>query len=189
VTTIVVPYHQDERLPEGGIPLRSNDIVVLDPDLPDGDLWERLAALYGRVAEAVAVAVAESGATPVVVSGDCLVALGVVAGVRRAGVDPAIVWFDAYGDVHTLDTSTSGYLGGLARRLVLHIDVDVIDGGELPGLLFPVSGGRSTTAVFAAVRRVLDTGRVIVVHIACPWHAGYASQNETRASLLASITS
>ena len=52
-------------------------------------------------------------------SGDCNTSAGVMAGLQRAGVDPAIVWFDAHGDVQTLETTTSGYLGGLALRLLI----------------------------------------------------------------------
>jgi len=59
-----------------------------------------------------------SGVRPVVLSGDCNTSAGVMAGLQRAGVDPAIVWFDAHGDVQTLETTTSGYLGGLALRLL-----------------------------------------------------------------------
>jgi arginase len=197
VTVIVVPYHQDERLGDGDIPLPfAGDVRVLAPELPDGDIWQRL------------------------------------AGAQRAGVDPGMVWFDAHGDVHTLDTTTSGYLGGLSLRLILgahpellarplglqplaedrtilvdardldppeteylrtsavrrsgvadldiaslpagplivHVDVDVIDPGELPGLVFPAPGGPPAVQVVAAVRRILATGRVTVLDIACPWH-------------------
>jgi arginase len=52
----------------------------------------------------------------VVLSGDCTTALGTVAGLQRAGADPGIVWFDAHGDVQTLETSASGYLGGFPLR-------------------------------------------------------------------------
>ena len=54
--------------------------------------------------------------------------------------------------------------------LVLHIDVDVIDPADLPGLLFPAPGGPPADAVLDAVRRVMDTGRVSALDIACPWH-------------------
>jgi len=109
---VVVPFHQDERLPAGDLPVDAD--VTVAPELPAGDVWTRLAALY----EAVAVAVA-GGDRPLVVSGDCLVSAGVLAGTQRAGHDPAVVWFDAHGDVHTLESSTSGYLGGLSLRLLL----------------------------------------------------------------------
>jgi arginase len=222
--TIVVPFHQDERLPPDSLPVPGKVHLIVEPVLPTGEVWERLVTLYDAIADAVA-----SARTPTVVSGDCLAALGVLAGVQRAGLDPSLIWFDAHGDVHTLETTTSGYLGGLSLRLalgahrdlvadplgltpvaedrttlvdardldpaeaeylagagirrcgvedvavpdgpvVLHIDLDVIDADELPGLLFPVPGGPSAGAVVAAVRRVLDTGRVAALSIACPWH-------------------
>jgi arginase len=113
VTTIIVPFHQDEQLDLESLPVPADDVIALSPALPDGDVWDRLTALYRPVVAAVAENV---GAT--VVSGDCLVATAVVAGVQRAGVDPSVVWFDAHGDVHTLESSTSGYLGGLSLRLL-----------------------------------------------------------------------
>ena len=69
--------------------------------------------LYDAVARAVA-SDAGFGGCPVVMSGDCNTSAGIMAGLQRAGADPAIVWFDAHGDVQTLETTTSGYLGGLA---------------------------------------------------------------------------
>ncbi len=227
---ITVPFHQDERLPDATLPVPPGEHVVVEPELPAGQPWPRLVALYDAVAGAVAGALG-SGSMPTVVSGDCLVALGVVAGVQRAGVDPSIVWFDAHGDVHTLGSTTSGYLGGLSLRLVLgahadlvagplglrplaerdavlvdardldpaeaeyldgaairrcgvddvevpggpvvlHVDADVVDGGELPGLRFPVPGGPPAGAVLDAVGRVLATGRVAALSLACSWHPG-----------------
>ena len=44
--------------------------------------------------------------------------LGTIAGLQRAGSDPGIVWLDAHGDVQTPETSTSGYLAGMALRLL-----------------------------------------------------------------------
>lgn len=54
-----------------------------------------------------------------VLSGDCLVSMGVLTGLQSAGIDPAVVWFDAHGDVHTLESSSSGYLGGMSLRFLL----------------------------------------------------------------------
>jgi arginase len=59
--------------------------------------------------------------------------------------------------------------------LYLHVDFDVIDGGELPGLLFPAPGGPSRKKVAKAIRRVLDTGRVVAVGGACTWLPGLGS--------------
>lgn len=112
---ILVPFHLDEHLPGLDSPLAPTATIA--PELPDGDVWERLAALYAPVAECVAKLVA-SGTPPVVMSGDCTTSLGVVAGLQRAGLDPAVVWFDAHGDLQTLETTTSGYLGGFPLRIL-----------------------------------------------------------------------
>ena len=111
-----VPYHLDEYLPDLHLLLRADEVITAG--LPSGDAWARLATLYRVVANAVAGA-AGDGTCPVVVSGDCTTALGTVAGLQRAGIDAGIVWFDAHGDVQTLETSASGYLGGLPLRLLV----------------------------------------------------------------------
>ena len=115
VTRILVPYHLDEYLPGLDVPLTPE--ATLASDLDGGDVWDRLGGLYDDVADAVADDV-RAGQVPVVMSGDCTTSLGVVAGLQRAGVDPAIVWFDAHGDVQTLETTTSGYLGGIPLRIL-----------------------------------------------------------------------
>jgi arginase len=249
VTVVVVPYHQDRRLAGDLLPLPpAGDYLVLDPDLPAGDIWRRLTALDDVAADQIAAAVRAGGPTTVV-SGDCLIALATLAGVQRAGLDPALIWFDAHGDVHTLRTTTSGYLGGLSLRLalgahadrlaplgvrpvaehrtllvgardldppeveflagsavrrstvpdldadalpdgplILHVDVDVIDPADLPGLSFPAAGGPSTGQVLAAIGRVLATGRVAVLDIACIWQPTDDGRvRRIRAGLLAAL--
>jgi arginase len=237
MTTILAPYHLDEQVADLGIPA---DRTVVTP-LPPGDAWSRMAAQYDSVAEAVA-AVVRQGGRPTVVSGDCTTSLGTMAGLQRAGLDPAIVWFDAHGDLQTPETTTSGYLGGMPLRLLvgyrrdiiadrlglgdvteervllvdardldppeveylssaairrcsvddlssgdlpdgplyLHVDFDVVDPGELPGLLFPAPGGPSLDAVADAVHRVLATGRVAAFGAACTWQPGHDAAGRVR---------
>src|SRR5690349_19009557 len=172
--------------------------MTVVPPLPDVAPWERYGALHDAVADAVAAAL-RSAWTVDVVSGDCLIAAGVVAGVQRAGIDAAVVWLDAHGDVQTVETTASGYPGGMSLRilagyrppgyaapaglrpvaeerlalvgardldppeveylasaavrrldvealdadavppgpLVLHVDLDVVDPSDLPGMGFP----------------------------------------------------
>ncbi|TDD81031.1 arginase family protein [Actinomadura darangshiensis] len=245
MTVTLVPYHQDERLPESSFPLPGGDVVPVTRELPEGDVWQRVAALFEPVSAEVADQV-NGGSRPVVVSGDCLTSEAVLAGVQRAGVDASIVWFDAHGDVHTVESSTSGYIGGMPLRqilgadsglladplglrplpedravlvgardidpaeavflassqvrrcgvddvvlpdgpLVLHIDVDVIDAADLPGLRFPVGGGPSREAVVDSVRRIMATGRVAALDIACPWHPPEGDDDAIRARLLADL--
>jgi arginase len=115
MTVIAVPYHLDEYLPDLDLPLEPDEIVTAE--FPPGGDWGRLAVLYEEVARAVA-ADAGYGGCPVVLTGDCTISLGIVAGLQRAGADPAIVWFDAHGDVQTPETTASGYLGGMPLRLL-----------------------------------------------------------------------
>ena len=219
------------------------DVTVV-AQLPDGDVWQRITVLYDQVAEIVADAV-RHGDRPLVTSGDCATALGTVAGMQRAGVDPAVVWFDAHGDVQTLETTASGYVGGMPLRvlagyrpeliatplglgvvaedrivlvdardldppeadylrrsairvcdaenlasgvlpdgpLYLHLDVDVFDRGDLPGLRYPVAGGPAATTVAGAIERVLQTGRVAAVGLACTWYPGHSSARVVRKHL------
>src|SRR5688572_28585111 len=58
-----------------------------------------------RVSEAVSRAV-EEGAFPIVLSGNCLSSIGIVAGLGR---DVGIVWLDAHADFNTPDTSLSRF--------------------------------------------------------------------------------
>ena len=126
MTTLRVPYHLDEYLPDLDFPLGKAKVITAD--LPHGDTWARLAALYRQVADAVSEAV-RHGHRPVVLSGDCTTALGTVAGLQHAGIDPGIVWFDAHGDVQTLETTASGYLGGLPLRLLVGYRPELIATG------------------------------------------------------------
>jgi arginase len=249
VTRILVPYHLDEHRP--GLDVPYEPAVTVSRDLAGDDVWARLAPLYAEVADAVAADV-RAGGVPLVMSGDCVVSQAVVAGVQRGlgdgGGTVCVVWFDAHGDVQTLETSTSGYLGGMPLRMLagyrpelladglglrpvaeerivlvdgrdldpperdylassrirqvfaaeldaahvpagpvyLHLDLDVVDGAELPGLLFPVPGGPSAGEVGQAITRVLDTGRVAAVGLGCTWHDGpdgHSAAQRVRAAL------
>ena len=234
MTTVRVPYHIDEYLPDLDLPLQADQEITAD--LPRADAWERLAVLYSAVAGAVADA-AGRAARPVIVSGDCTTSLGTVAGLQRAGLDVGIVWLDAHGDVQTLETTASGYLGGLPLRLLMgyrpelitatlglrpvaeqqvllagardldppevaylagapvrraevagldaaelpsgplyvHVDLDVIDSGQLPGLRYPAPGGPGPADVARVLQALLGTGRVAAVGIACTWHPGHGA--------------
>jgi arginase len=116
VTVIGVPYHLDEHLPDLDLVPEPAELIV--PELPAGRIWSRLAVLYQAVARAVTDNRADTGRPVIVACGDCLTALGTVAGLQAAGADPAIVWFDAHGDVQTPETTTSGYLAGMSLRLL-----------------------------------------------------------------------
>jgi arginase len=54
--------------------------------------------------------------------------------------------------------------------IYLHIDLDVLDPSELPGLLFPAAGGPDLDELVAAVREVAGRGRLAAASIGCTWH-------------------
>jgi len=58
-------------------------------------------------------------------------------------------------------------------QLYVHIDLDVIDPAEAPGLRYPAPGGPRIADVAEALRMVLATGRAAAVGIACTWHPGH----------------
>ncbi|MEO8432781.1 MAG: arginase family protein [Acidobacteriota bacterium] len=51
----------------------------------------------------------------------------------------------------------------------VHLDVDVVTPGEMPGLRFPAAGGPSLGAVERALRSLAASGRVACVTVACTW--------------------
>jgi arginase len=68
-------------------------------------------ALCGTVAMAVQAAKAE-GVFPVVLTGNCLMQVGVLAGIGSRST--GLVWLDAHGDLNTPETTSSGFLDGMA---------------------------------------------------------------------------
>ncbi|MEJ7789188.1 MAG: arginase family protein [Thermoleophilaceae bacterium] len=52
--------------------------------------------------------------TPVLLAGECSIALTTLPAVARLRPDARVLWLDAHGDFNTPDTSPSGYLGGMA---------------------------------------------------------------------------
>lgn len=242
MTRILVPYHIDERLDDLDVPVPVDTVVTIGAPAPDP--WATLTELYELVAARVAGAV-RGGERPMVVSGDCTTAIGTVAGLQRAGLDPAVVWFDGHGDVQTPETTASGYFGGYPLRLLvghrpeliagrlglravpehrvtlvdardldppevrylasaairrcavpelsaaelpdgpiyLHLDLDVVDSAELPGLRFPAGEGPGFAAVGGALAAVLGTGRVAAFGVGCTWYPGRGAADLTRAHL------
>ncbi len=64
--------------------------------------------LCAIVSERVRACLAE-GSFPIVLSGNCITAVGTISGCDEANV----LWFDAHGEATTPDTTTSGFLDGM----------------------------------------------------------------------------
>ncbi len=113
---LLLPWHLTDHL-AGGLNVTLPADVVVVPGRPGatGRQWADLVGVYSGLRDAIAAA----STPPVVLTGDCVASLAVIAGVQRRGVRPGIVWFDAHGDFHTEATTTSGYLGGLPLAKVV----------------------------------------------------------------------
>jgi arginase len=107
---LFLPWHLTDSL-AGGLNVTLPDGTVQVEGAPGttGDAWHDLIGVYAHLADEVAK---DQGPTTVL-SGDCVASLAVLAGVQRRGTSTSLVWFDAHGDFHTEETTTSGYLGGL----------------------------------------------------------------------------
>jgi arginase len=97
--------------------LAQPDWQVIAPELPDAPTQTRLSVIHEQLASGVARAV-EAGKRPVAVLGDCCAAIGMLAGLQRAGMDPLMIWFDAHGDFNTWETTPSGFLGGMPLAMM-----------------------------------------------------------------------
>jgi arginase len=235
---IVSPWHLDEYIPAFPIPAGVTGAGLagkmpyrtIRPALPAGPAPGRMTVLYRAVAGAAAGA-----ARPLVLSGDCSTALGVVAGLQRRHPGLAVVWLDAHGDFNTPAITISGYLAGMSLALLtgrapelfsealglapvaddnvvladardldpaerdalagsgvrrvpadpaaitaavgrlgrmpvyLHLDVDVIDSGQLPGLRWPSGPGPSLSQIEECLAAVCATADLAGACLACAW--------------------
>lgn len=111
---IAVPYHMGSRnTGVGAGPLRLLASGISAELIDIGELAS-IELVNQEIARNIRQARA-SNAFPLVLSGNCNAALGVLAGLD--GVCESIVWFDAHGDFHTPQTSISGSIGGMALAL------------------------------------------------------------------------
>jgi arginase len=128
VHLILVPYDSGvrgwrmgagpERLVEAGLAdalRQAGHDVTLEVVTVDGHAGrtetQTAFALLHAIAAQVRGAVT-AGRFPLVVAGNCLSAVGVLAGLARAS--RTVVWFDAHGDLNTPDTTVTGFLDGMA---------------------------------------------------------------------------
>jgi arginase len=109
-----------ERLREQGVSeiLDRGNLVVPDRDIAkiqQGD--PKYFGLIQSVCDVLADSVEKSvkdGAFPLVLGGDHSIAIGTLAGLRRArGEAPGLIWFDAHADINSPKTSPSGNVHGM----------------------------------------------------------------------------
>jgi arginase len=93
------------------------DVQLIEDD-PDGAPAEIRTAfeLMRRIAVAVRSARA-AGRFPLILSGNCNAAVGVLSGLSPA--NRAVLWFDAHGESNTPETTTTGFLDGMGLSTAL----------------------------------------------------------------------
>jgi arginase len=131
VDLIVVPFDSAQRgvrmgagpeaLLAAGLPDRlasaGHRVTCLPIELPEGSWRAEVRTAFdlaARIAERVRAA-REGGRMPVVLAGNCSAAIGVVAGL---GHGPTVCWCDAHGDFNTPETTTGGFLDGMALAIM-----------------------------------------------------------------------
>jgi arginase len=111
------PYFIDQPDPDIA-KLAKTNWKANDPKMESDDRYERMAALNENISTFVAEA-ALAGDRPVTVNGDCCVAIGMLAGLQRAQIDPLLIWMDAHGDFNTAETTPSGFIGGMPLAMLV----------------------------------------------------------------------
>ena len=114
---IVSPFFLDVELP----PLEHfahPDWLINKPLFEGRDRFIRMSHINDAIAQFVA-ATCNRGERPVSIAGDCCTAIGVIAGLQRAGIHPKLLWLDAHGDFNTYETSPSGFIGGMPLAMIV----------------------------------------------------------------------
>jgi arginase len=130
ISLVTAPYHlghegvsvgagPDRLLDEGAVEAleaagHDVDVVRVVPQAGSTNEIGASFEVVRRVSEAVSRAV-EDGAFPIVLSGNCLSSIGIVAGLGR---DVGIVWLDAHADFNTPESSLSGFADGMGLAVL-----------------------------------------------------------------------
>lgn len=141
---ILTPYFLDQFLP-GLEELAQPEWIINRQPLPEGNQQTRISILHAVIAGEVEEAIREEY-LPVSLAGDCCTAVGVLAGLRWAGIDPLLIWFDAHGDFNTWETTPSGFLGGMPLAMLAGLGdqtlLESIDVKPLPQEVIILTDGR-----------------------------------------------
>jgi arginase len=92
-------------------------VVDVDTGRVGGEVLSTFAML-AQIASHVESALRDD-ALPLVSSGNCISSVGTATGIARAmNATPAVVWFDAHADFNTPESTTSGFLDGMAAAIL-----------------------------------------------------------------------
>jgi arginase len=119
-----------------GHPIKQTTWIELPREKRTRDSVVNLGYLAARASDAVAAAISQ-GLFPLVLEGNCTHCVGPAGGVARALGSAGIAWYDAHGDMHTMQTTSTGLLGGMPFAVCMGWEFD--DWRERAGLHTPVS--------------------------------------------------
>jgi hypothetical protein len=109
----------------------------------------------GQVDDALA-----AGSFPLLLAGDCAIALTTLAAVRRHRPDTRVLWLDAHGDFNTPETTSSEFLGGMALAGACGLWDSGLDADPFPGDQVVMAGVRDLDP---AEREELEQSPVTVI--------------------------
>lgn len=114
---IATPFFIDQPQPEIE-QLAAADWQINKPAFDTDERYARMTALNNGLADFTAKTIV-AGNRPVSVNGDCCVAIGMMAGLQRAGINPLVIWLDAHGDFNTFETTPSQFIGGMPLAMLV----------------------------------------------------------------------
>lgn len=106
----LVPHLEAQGHHVTGVQVIEDDPLEAPAEVRTGFELMRRAALAVRASRA-------AGSFPIILSGNCNIAVGVLSGLTPAS--RAIFWFDAHGESNTPETTASGFLDGMGLALSL----------------------------------------------------------------------
>jgi arginase len=151
----VTPYFLDQKVERLAEIASERGWQVNDVTFAGESEMERLGSAHRPIADFVSETL-RAGETPISFNGDCCAAIGVLAGLQRAGVAPRLLWLDAHGDFNTFETTPSNFLGGMPLAMMVGIGNMTMMQGVAAGVL-------SAENVIAADLRDLDPGERLLV--------------------------
>ena len=80
-------------------------------------------------------------------------------------------------------SADSGAVRQSSGEICLHVDVDIVDGEDLPGLKFPVGAGPPFALVEECLAQIVDAGPPIAASISCAWTPERIGDESTRLAI------
>jgi arginase len=177
-TLVTVPYHlgrprfgpglgpeQLARWALADFPDRDLDVRPVELPIPFQHEVGASFALAASLAEEVRVARLR-GRRPVVLAGNCVSCVGTLAALSPGAV--GIVWLDAHGDLNTPDTTSTGFLDGMALSTAI--------GRSWRGLAEAIPGFEPVTQdnVVLVGGRAMDPAEIDLVRVGAITHVSEA---------------